>query len=696
MKKKSNVFNLTRVFFTIMILGFMFTTGRAYAAFIVNIDATTNGPANPVVVYMNAGTYNVTPIGIADGGAYNAWLGWSVVQLPDKGWLNQYTIDCTQWSNHKFAGTSLKYATDLEALSDARGLSFTLAADGEVIFWLSDPNLTDNTGGMSLLVTALLEANAGNNLVVTSETLASTVINGYAHGPYGDSLTYRWREGSTILLDWQPVGPQGQAILNLGSISPLTIGKHTLTLEVSDGARALTATDDTIIFIRGNACTPFIVDIDAHANGPYNPLVVSLTAGTYSVTPIGIAAGGAYNAWNGWGVVALPDKGWMNKYWINSTQWSTHQCPSTNLIYATDLEAFSNAISTSFTLAADGEVIFYFSDPYLTDDIGGMSLLVTRLLCNEQPIANAGPDMSISSEDQDTTIIHGTASDPEGDPLSYRWLEGNTVLVTWQPLGLNNEAYLYLLTVPLFSIGQHTLTLEVNDGHITSASTMNLIIQNSAPHPAPTGGGIYEIFAPVLLGGQVSDFDGDVIIYQWLEGAAVLYNGVIGATYEGAPVDLPFYEKSNFSLGTHEVTLRVDDGVNPPVSNKISIKIIDTTAPTLSPIPNKTILWPPNHKMVNVAIETLAGDNTGGPVTLSAQVLSNEPQDGLGDGDTSPDWTVPVINQATGIITLQLRAERSGAGDGRVYTIRITAADASNNTNTADAKIYVPHDKGKN
>ena len=57
------------------------------------------------------------------------------------------------------------------------------------------------------------------------------------------------------------------------------------------------------------------------------------------------------------------------------------------------------------------------------------------------------------------------------------------------------------------------------------------------------------------------------------------------------------------------------------------------------------------------------------------------------------DWTEPVIDQDNGIITLQLRAERSGTGEGRIYTITITATDESGNSSQAQVNIIVPHDK---
>ena len=220
------------------------------------------------------------------------------------------------------------------------------------------------------------------------------------------------------------------------------------------------------------------------------------------------------------------------------------------------------------------------------------------------------------------------------------------------------------------------------------------IIPNTAPHLAPTGGGIYEFSTPVILEGKVSDFDGDLLTYEWLEAGRVLFRGQIGTISGGSPVNLPeqiFY----LSLGTHVITLWVSDGVNLPVTSDVSVQIIDTTPPVLAPVSDRTILWPPNHQMVNVTILVHATDNTHCPVRLEAVVTSNEPQVGLGDGDIGPDWTEPTIDQVKGMIRLQLRSERSGGGKGRIYTITITGTDTSGNKSQAKVEITVPHDKGK-
>lgn len=315
---------------------------------------------------------------------------------------------------------------------------------------------------------------------------------------------------------------------------------------------------------------------------------------------------------------------------------------------------------------------------------------------NTPPVANAGPNVTIASGQQCQTVIVGQASDPDNDPLQYRWLEGEMELSGWSPVWPDGTASLNLC--PLFlSVGQHTLTIEVSDGKATSSSSMILTVDNSAPNAGPTGGGTYEIGTPITVGGQVSDFDGDLLTYMWSEGATIYCNGPsqIQSTIGGTPVDLPDCRLPALGLGIHAVALTVSDEINQPVSRAITINVVDTGAPTLAPTADPMILWPPNHKMVKIAIKANAQDNSGLPVKLGATVSSNEPEEGLGDGDMTPDWTTPVIDQATGVITLQLRAERSGLGNGRTYTVTINAIDEAGNTSIANVEIVVPHDQRK-
>jgi hypothetical protein len=116
----------------------------------------------------------------------------------------------------------------------------------------------------------------------------------------------------------------------------------------------------------------------------------------------------------------------------------------------------------------------------------------------------------------------------------------------------------------------------------------------------------------------------------------------------------------------------------------------DVTAPVitaLSASPN--VLWPPNHKMVPVTMAVTATDNcTQAPVCAISGVTSNEPVNGVGDGNTAPDWVV------TGSNTLLVRAERAGPGSGRTYTVAVTCRDAAGNATTGTTTVVVPHDQG--
>jgi hypothetical protein len=73
-------------------------------------------------------------------------------------------------------------------------------------------------------------------------------------------------------------------------------------------------------------------------------------------------------------------------------------------------------------------------------------------------------------------------------------------------------------------------------------------------------------------------------------------------------------------------------------------------------------------------------------------VTSNEPDNGLGDGDT-PNDIVVIDNQH-----FNLRAERAGNGSGREYTITYQVQDSCGNTSQASVVVSVPLNRsgGKN
>jgi len=94
--------------------------------------------------------------------------------------------------------------------------------------------------------------------------------------------------------------------------------------------------------------------------------------------------------------------------------------------------------------------------------------------------------------------------------------------------------------------------------------------------------------------------------------------------------------------------------------------------------------------MVAVAVTASATDNcTATPVCSITSLTSNEPVNGLGDGDMAPDWEI------TGNLTMNLRAERSGTGSGRIYMPTVACADGSGNSSQKTMTVTVPLSQGQ-
>lgn len=112
-----------------------------------------------------------------------------------------------------------------------------------------------------------------------------------------------------------------------------------------------------------------------------------------------------------------------------------------------------------------------------------------------------------------------------------------------------------------------------------------------------------------------------------------------------------------------------------------------------------TLLWPPNHKLVDIEITMINADegDASNQVTFSTMSTHDEiAEDGTemnGSGNTAEDTvdidTASGEGEASG--TLQVRAERSGRGDGREYTVNVDGM-AGDDECSAEFTILVPHD----
>jgi sugar lactone lactonase YvrE len=159
---------------------------------------------------------------------------------------------------------------------------------------------------------------------------------------------------------------------------------------------------------------------------------------------------------------------------------------------------------------------------------------------------------------------------------------------------------------------------------------------------------------------------------------------------------------ATIALGAHTLSLRVTDLLGEISEIPAALTVVDTVPPSIEAIAAPSVLFPPNHGMIPVRVDWRATDLCdSSPVSDFASASSSEPDDapGGGDGATTGDIGLPSAAgyppwSAERTIFLPLRAERAGSGSGRVYEVRLLAADASHNIASAMASVVVPHDLG--
>jgi predicted extracellular nuclease len=95
-------------------------------------------------------------------------------------------------------------------------------------------------------------------------------------------------------------------------------------------------------------------------------------------------------------------------------------------------------------------------------------------------------------------------------------------------------------------------------------------------------------------------------------------------------------------------------------------------------------VFPPNHQFVPVEVDGVT-DPEGDDVTITIDsIFSDEAVDADDSGNTAPD------GRGVGSSTAEVRAERVGDGNGRVYTIGFTATDAFGGSCTGAVTVAVP------
>ncbi len=153
--------------------------------------------------------------------------------------------------------------------------------------------------------------------------------------------------------------------------------------------------------------------------------------------------------------------------------------------------------------------------------------------------------------------LEGNATDPDGDLLAYRWMEGLL------ELGNGQTAQVML------SIGIHKITLEVADGNATVKSPVVSVTVKANSKPSiisfsPVDGKRFEQGKIVVFSAEAIDADNDALSFCWTENGKVLSTN-------------PSFSLSSLAKGKHRITVAVSDGLA-VADNSVTIEVVEPSS----------------------------------------------------------------------------------------------------------------------
>jgi hypothetical protein len=161
---------------------------------------------------------------------------------------------------------------------------------------------------------------------------------------------------------------------------------------------------------------------------------------------------------------------------------------------------------------------------------------------------------------------------------------------------------------------------------------------------------------------------------------SVLANSEDGKLYRWDLTTNTFTEVVTLTPGIGEAytpTVIGVDGTVYAVNNATLFAVGRPSVPKVNCSVATSMLWPPDHQLVNVGLQVSASDELDPNLVIQIQVFAN---DGAGEGDA-----------AVGADTLRLRGDRRGNGDGRVYLIVVTATNKFGEVGVSVCTVFVPH-----
>ncbi|HWS90419.1 MAG TPA: Ig-like domain-containing protein [Pyrinomonadaceae bacterium] len=233
-----------------------------------------------------------------------------------------------------------------------------------------------------------------------------------------------------------------------------------------------------------------------------------------------------------------------------------------------------------------------------------------------------------------------------------------------------------------FPVGTTVVTYTADDGHgHTKDAFQSVTVIDNTP-PTVTAPANIEVNAPPNSCSVSLD-----------PGTASAGDNCPGVNVAGARSDMQALN-APYPVGITTITWTATDASGNTATAFQTVKVNDATPPVITLTTGTINLGPPNHQYQTFSVsDFVAGVSDGCDASVDindvviSQATSDEQENAAGNGDGN---TVNDIVIAPDCKSLQLRAERAGGGDGRVYTITLKVKDTSGNVATAVRKVFVP------
>ncbi|CCG01946.1 putative exported chitinase [Blastococcus saxobsidens DD2] len=297
---------------------------------------------------------------------------------------------------------------------------------------------------------------------------------------------------------------------------------------------------------------------------------------------------------------------------------------------------------------------------------------------NDPPVADAGGPYRVP--EGGSTVLAGSATDPDD----------NVETVTWDFDGDGSHDDGTGLT-PTFSAAAldgpsvHQVAVRVCDTFgVCATDTADVEVANVAP--TVDLGDDVTVYRndPVRSVGTFTDPAGaldEPYGYAWT-GTGPLQPARGSAEYGASPSTDISYEIE----GTYTIDLAVTDDDGGTGRDSQRVTVLNRPPSCADAASSVASLWPPQHEYARVGVVGLS-DPEGDALTVTVtSIRQDEPVREPGSGNTGPDAT------GVGTATAELRAERSGGGDGRVYHVGFVVDDGHGGSCEGTVTVGVPHD----